>query len=194
MNPDPRPLFARATDQAAALIKTVRLEQLAGPTPCTEFDVRTLLSHMAGGTHRVAVVAEGGDALAVRPFVDGVPDDGWPAAYAEAAERALKAWADDDLLDAVMRMPFGEKPGRIALSGYVLETVAHTWDLREALGQPAELDPDLAEFALTVGHRLLPDARRDDSVPFGSALPVPEGADAYGQLAAWLGRAPLSRA
>jgi uncharacterized protein (TIGR03083 family) len=177
MTTDPRPLFARAADQAAALIKTVRPEQLAGPTPCTEFDVRTLLSHMAGATHRVAVVAEGGDALAMEPFVDAVPDGGW---------------ADDDLLDAVMRMPFGEIPGRIALSGYVLETVAHTWDLREALGRPSELDPDLAEFALTVAHRLLPDERRGDGVPFDSARPAPEGADAYGRLAAWLGREPLT--
>ncbi|GCB45863.1 TIGR03086 family metal-binding protein [Streptomyces sp. NL15-2K] len=192
MTNDPRPLFARAADQAAALIKAVRPEQLAGPTPCTEFDVRTLLSHMAGATHRVAVVAEGGDALAMKPFVDAVPDGGWPAAYGEAADRALKAWADDDLMDAVMRMPFGELPGRIALSGYVLETVAHTWDLREALGRPSELDPDLAEFALTVAHRLLPDERRGDGVPFDSARPVPEEADAYVRLAAWLGREPLT--
>ncbi len=30
---DPRPLYTRATEQAAALIGTVRPEQLDGPTP-----------------------------------------------------------------------------------------------------------------------------------------------------------------
>ncbi|GAB2875768.1 TIGR03086 family metal-binding protein [Streptomyces deserti] len=190
----PRPLFARATEQAAALIKTVRAEQLDGPTPCTEFDVRTLLSHLAGATHRVAVAAEGGDALAVRPFVDGVPDDGWTAAYDEARTRATKAWAADGRLDALLRMPFGELPGRQVLAGYVLETVVHTWDLSEALGHPLELDAELAEFALPVARRMLPDERRGDQVPFGSAVPAPEGADAYGQLAAWLGRRSLSGA
>ncbi|NGO07675.1 TIGR03086 family protein [Streptomyces sp. HC44] len=194
MTTDPRPLFARAAEQAAALVKTVRADQLDGPTPCTEFDVRTLLSHLAGSTRRLAIVAEGGDALAVRPFVDDVPDDGWTAAYDEARARALEAWAPDDRLDTVMRMPFGEMPGRNALSAYVLETVAHTWDLSEALGRPLGLDPELAEFALALARRMLPDGQRDDTVPFGSVQPVPEGADVYGQLAAWLGRRPLTPA
>ncbi|MFJ8023436.1 hypothetical protein [Streptomyces sp. NPDC096311] len=40
---------------------------------------------------------------------------------------------------------------------------------------------------------MLPYERRDDEeLPFGSAVPAPEGADAYGRLAAYLGRRPLS--
>ncbi|MYS95551.1 MULTISPECIES: TIGR03086 family metal-binding protein [Streptomyces] len=194
MTNDPRPLFARAAQQAAELIASVRAEQLDGPTPCTEFDVRTLLSHLTGGARRVAVVAEGGDAAAVRPFAEDVPDDGWTAAYDEARTRAVKAWAGDDLLDTVVRLPFGEMPGRAAVSAYVLETVTHAWDLSEALGHPRELDPELAEFALTVAQRMLPDEQRDENTPFASARPAPEGADVYGRLAAWLGREPLSRA
>ncbi|WP_327318020.1 TIGR03086 family metal-binding protein [Streptomyces sp. NBC_01235] len=191
---DPRPLYTRAAEQAAALIRTVRPEQLAGPTPCTEFDVRTLLSHLVGGTLRIATVGEGGDGLAVRPFVDGVDDDGWPAAYDEARTRVQRAWADDARLDAAVRVPWGEAPGRVALSGYVMEGVTHTWDLAEALGHPLELDPELAEFALSVARRVLPDEQRDADTPFDSALAAPEGADAYERLAVWLGRKPLSRA
>ncbi|WP_019068627.1 TIGR03086 family metal-binding protein [Streptomyces hokutonensis] len=188
---DPRPLYTRATEQAAALIRTVRPEQLAGPTPCTEFDVRILLSHIVGGTLRIATIGEGGDGLAVHPFVDGVADEGWPAAYDEARVRVLKAWADDARLDAPVRVPWGEAPGRAALSGYLMENVTHTWDLSESLGHPLELDPELAEFALAIAHRVLPDEQRDADTPFDTARPTPEKADAYGQLAAWLGRKPL---
>ncbi|MGA5899599.1 TIGR03086 family metal-binding protein [Streptomyces venetus] len=194
MTTDPRPLFARAAEQAAALIGTVRAEQLGRPTPCSEFDVRTLLSHLTGGARRIAVVAEGGDAVAAPSFAEDVSDDGWAVAYDEARIRAVKAWAGDDRLDAVVRLPFGEMPGRAALSAYVMETVTHTWDLSEALGRPLALDPELAESALTVGHRMLPDEQRDERTPFGSARPAPEGAGAYDRLAAWLGREPLSRA
>ncbi|MET7911458.1 TIGR03086 family metal-binding protein [Streptomyces avermitilis] len=194
MTTDPRPLYARAAEQIAALIKTVRPEQLAGPTPCSEFDVRTLLSHMAGGTRRIAVVGAGGDGLAVRPFLDGVPDDGWAAAYDEVRAEVEKSWADDARLDALVHVPWGEAPGRTALSGYVMEAVTHTWDLSEALGRPLGLDPELAEFALAIAHRVLPDEQRGDDLPFDSAVPAPEGADAYERLAAWLGRGPLSRA
>ncbi|MGV9247414.1 TIGR03086 family metal-binding protein [Streptomyces sp. NPDC003710] len=192
MNTDPRPVYARASAQVAALIETVRPEQLAGPTPCTEFDVRTLLSHIVGGTRRIAVVGAGGDGLAVRPFADGVADDGWAAAYDAAGREVRRAWADDARLDAPVRVPWGETTGRNALSGYVMEKVTHTWDLWEALGRPLELDPDVAEFALGVARLVLPEPERGDDVPFDSARPAPEGADAYGRLAAWLGRGPTA--
>ncbi|WP_427919854.1 TIGR03086 family metal-binding protein [Streptomyces sp. cg40] len=188
---DPRPLYTRATEQAAALIRTVRPEQLTGPTPCAEFDVRTLLSHLVGGTLRIATIGEGGDGMAVHPFVDGVADEGWPAAYEEARVQVLNAWADDTRLDAPVRVPWGEAPGRAALSGYLMENVTHTWDLSESLGHPLQLDPELAEFALTIAHRVLPDEQRDADTPFDTARPTPEKADAYGELAAWLGRKPL---
>ncbi|PBC96016.1 uncharacterized protein (TIGR03086 family) [Streptomyces sp. Ag82_O1-15] len=193
MNIDPRTLYTRATEQIAALVATVRPEQLAGPTPCAEFDVRTLLSHIAGGTRRIAVVGAGGDGMAVRPFLDGVEDDRWSAAYDEVRTEVQKSWADDARLDALVTVPWGEAPGRIALSGYVMEAVTHTWDLSESLGRPLALDPELAEFALGIARRVLPDERRDDEeLPFDSAVPAPEGADAYGRLAAYLGRRPLS--
>lgn len=193
MNIDPRPLYTRATEQIAALVATVRPEQLAGPTPCAEFDVRTLLSHIAGGTRRIAVVGAGGDGMAVRPFLDSVEDDRWSAAYDEVRTEVQKSWADDARLDALVTVPWGEAPGRIALSGYVMEAVTHTWDLSESLGRPLALDPELAEFALGIARRVLPDERRDDEeLPFDSAVPAPEGADAYGRLAAYLGRRPLS--
>jgi uncharacterized protein (TIGR03086 family) len=191
---DPRPVYARATEQTAALIETVRPGQLTGPTPCTEFDVRTLLSHIVGGTLRIAVVGEGGDGIAVRPFADGVQDEDWTAAYEEVRTRVLKAWESNARLAAPVRVPWGEVPGGAALSGYVMELVTHTWDLSESLGHPLELDPELADFALAIARRVLPDPQRDADTPFASVLSAPEGADAYGQLAAWLGRAPLSRA
>ncbi|MGW1784265.1 TIGR03086 family metal-binding protein [Streptomyces sp. NPDC002143] len=190
---DPRPLYTRATAQAAELIGTVRPEQLTGPTPCAEYDVRTLLSHIVGGSVRIAVVGEGGDGLAVRMFVDGVEDDGWPRAYDEIRTRVLRAWESDERMAGPVRVPWGDIPGREALSAYVMEIVAHTWDLSEGLGRPLRLDPELAEFSLVAARAALPDGPRDGR-PFEPARPVPEGADAYAELAAWLGRAPLSRA
>jgi uncharacterized protein (TIGR03086 family) len=191
---DPRPLYARATEQAAALLKTVQPGQLTGPTPCAEFDVRALLSHIVGGTLRIAVAGEGGDGLAVKPFAEGVADDDWAAAYDEVRTRVLKAWESDERLTAPVRVPWGEVPGWAALSGYVMELVTHTWDLNEALGRPLELDPELSAFALATARRVLPEPQRDAGTPFDSVLDAPEGADVHEQLASWLGRKPFSRA
>jgi uncharacterized protein (TIGR03086 family) len=192
---DPRPVYTRATEQAAALIRTVRPEQLDHPTPCSEFDVRRLLGHVVGGTLRIAVVGEGGDGLAVEPFAEGVEDNGWAAAYDEVRVRVLKAWESDERMTTPVRVPWGEVPGHAALSGYVMEIVTHTWDLAEALGHPHELDPRLAEFALATARKVLPDSRpRDEATPFATRREAAAGAGAYGELAAWLGRTPLSRA
>lgn len=191
---DPRPVYARATEQAAALIETVRPEHLTAPTPCAEFDVRALLGHIVGGTRRIAVVGEGGDGMAVGPTAAGVADDGWAAAYDEVRVRVLKAWESDERMTSPVRVPWGEVPGHAALSGYVMEIVTHTWDLAEAIGHAGGLDPELAEYALGTARAVLPDSRpRDAQTPFGARRRAPEGADVHTELAAWLGRAPLSR-
>ncbi|CAM5694095.1 MULTISPECIES: TIGR03086 family metal-binding protein [Streptomyces] len=192
---DPRPVYVRATEQAAALIKTVRPEDLTRPTPCSEFDVRGLLSHVVGGTRRIAVVGEGGDGLAVHPSADGVADDGWAPAYDEVRARVLRAWESDERMVTPVRVPWGEVPGHAALSGYVMEVVTHTWDLAEAIGAAGELDAELAEFALATARAVLPDTRpRGAETPFEARREAPLGAGPYERLAAWLGREPLSRA
>ncbi|GAA5050346.1 TIGR03086 family metal-binding protein [Streptomyces similanensis] len=191
--PDPRPVYARATEQAAAVIAAVRPEQLAGPTPCREFDVRALLDHVVVVSLRLAAVGADGVPRAVDTATDGVPDDGWSAAYEEVRTRVIRAWESDERMAAPTRVPWGEMPGRAALSGFVMELVAHTWDLNEALGRPLVLDPELGEFALAAAHRALPEPERDPRRPFDAARPAPEGADANDRLAAWLGRRPLDR-
>ncbi|QNP70040.1 TIGR03086 family protein [Streptomyces roseirectus] len=185
---DPRPLYARAAAQVGELIHTVRPDALDSPTPCPDFDVRTLLSHLVGVTVRVAVTGETGDGLTVDAFAPGIDDDAWSTAFTEAHARSVKAWQDDALLATPVRVPWGEVPGAAALSGYVMELATHTWDLNESLGHPLHLSPEIGEFALNTALHALPGPDRPTGIPFASATPAPEGTDAYGKLAAWTGR------
>jgi uncharacterized protein (TIGR03086 family) len=187
---DPREVHRRAMTQTEAIVAAVEPGQLTLPTPCPDYDVRALLSHIVGGLNRVAIAGEGGDALARPARADDVPDDGWLAAYQEASGRAQKAWADDAKLDALVEVPWGKIPGRFAIAGYIQEILTHGWDLARATGQPAEGDPDLALFALAGAKRILPPERRGGEIPFGLVVQVPPEAAPYAQLAAWLGRQP----
>lgn len=190
---DPRPVHERATEQMASLFAAVRPDGLTDPTPCEGFDVGALLSHVVGGTLRIARVGEGGGPGAVDPDakvdsgVSGVPEKGWSEPYAEARERFAAAWADDAKLDRPATVPWGTMPGRFVLAGCVMEAVTHSWDLAQALGRQDLLDPALAAFALGVARQAVPEERGAD-VPFGPVVSAPEDADEYGRLAAWLGR------
>jgi len=188
---DPREIHQRAVAQTESIVAAIVPAQFGLPTPCDQYDVRALLSHTVGGLNRIAIVGEGGDALAIPARADGVPDDGWLAAYQAAAARARAAWADDAKLDALFEVPWGKVPGRIAVSGYVQEITVHGWDLAKATGQPTELDPEIASWVLAVAQRILPpEPRGGEEIPFGPVVPVPPGAGAYARLAAWLGRQP----
>jgi uncharacterized protein (TIGR03086 family) len=189
-NQDPRPLYRRAVAQTEAIVAAVTRDQLGLPTPCPEYDVRTLLAHITGGLTRTALVGEGDpDALAHPAQASGVPDGGWPAAYRAAATRAVAAWADDTKLDTLVEVPWGKVPGRIALAGYIQEILAHGWDLSKATGLPTEGDPELALSSLATAKRILPpDIRGAEGVPFGPVVEVSPDAEPYAQLAAWLGR------
>lgn len=181
-------MYKRALDQTATIVAAVRPDQLDRPTPCDEWDVRGLLSHMVGAVTRAALIGEGKDALAVPPFADPATAD-WPAAYQEAVGRALAAWSDDAKLDALFAVPWGKVPGREAVTGYVEEILTHGWDLAFATGQETERDPSLAEFALGFARRALPPEIRERA-PFGAVVEPPPGGGPYAQLAAWLGRTP----
>ncbi|MEV4439169.1 TIGR03086 family metal-binding protein [Streptomyces sp. NPDC049577] len=185
---DPRPQLARASEQVARLVAAVPAERLGAPTPCAEFDVRALLAHLVWGANAAAVIGETGARGELAPDVD-VPDDAWAGTYDRARDRLLAAWADDARLDMPVSVPWGEMPGRAYLaSGCVMEMTAHAGDLSRALGEPFALDQELAEYALEWAHRALPAERRGEGVPFEPVRSAPEGADAYGRLAAWLGR------
>jgi uncharacterized protein (TIGR03086 family) len=186
---DPRAIFARAVAQTESVIAAMRPDQAGLPTPCTDWDVRTLVSHMTGGVVRIALIGEGADALHVPPFTD--LDDQqpreWAATYRAAGARAAAAWADGAKLDALFAVPWGKVPGRVAVAGYVREVLAHGWDLAAATGQETELDQELGAFALEVSRRSLPASGRE-GIPFGPVVPAPAGAGVYAQLASWLGR------
>ncbi|WP_030886191.1 TIGR03086 family metal-binding protein [Streptomyces sp. NRRL F-5053] len=189
--PDPRPALARATEQLAELLDGLRPGQLDAPTPCAEFDVRALLGHVTGVADRFANLGEGGSVVGpgVPEWAAGLPAGDWPDTYRRARERLLAAWRDDARLEAVVTAPWGTVPGRIALSGCVMETVVHGWDLARALGRDPGLDPEPAALALATAERAVPAGSRAH-IPFDEARPVPADAGVHERLAAWLGRDP----
>ena len=188
---DPRPVYERAARQLAALVAATPPGRLDAPTPCGDYEVRSLLGHVVNGALRVATAVEGGgaDGEDVPAWAESLPPERWAGACEESRDRMAAAWADDAKLDVPVTIPWGRMPGRIVLAGSVMETVAHSWDLAKAIGREDLLDPGLGEFALAVARQALPAEGRGRR-PFGDVREAPEDADVYARLAAWLGRDP----
>lgn len=181
---DPRPIYLGATAWVTGLLSTVREDQLHLPTPCEEYDVRTLSSHLLGTVGRVIAIAELGDAESVPPLAAEHDAE----TFAQLAERAQRAWAEDTLLDKAVTVPWGQALGREALWGYIGEALVHGWDLAVATGQPSEADPALVEPTAAQVRRFIPADARVPGVPFSPVVqPRPEAGPTE-RLANWSGR------
>ena len=186
-------LHERALDGTARLIDGVGLDQMGLPTPCSDWDVRALLTHLVGGNLRYAALARGepmrqGPARGGNPATDLLGDD--PAsAYRRSAASVDAVWRDPALLDQMCDLPIGTLPGRAALTLHLVETITHGWDLAKATGQRPAFDPDVVR---AVTQFVRPDApgARPPSAAFAAPVPVADDLPELDRLAASLGRTP----
>jgi uncharacterized protein (TIGR03086 family) len=183
----------RSASSTMEVLRQVRAEQLALPTPCSSWDVRALIDHFVGSARWWAAMLDGtaGD--------DPHPGSAAPdfaagdclASYEESLRIAKAAFTADGALERVVRMPQGEFPGVLLLGFAATDQFVHGWDLARAIGLPtAGLDPELAETLLAQARlAVTADYRGPDVVAvFGPERPAPVGAPASDRLAAFLGR------
>ena len=182
---DPRPSYAAATAWVTELLNGVSEDQWSAPTPCDEFDVRTLAAHLIATANRAVALAEGADALALPRLADTYDAH----SYAVTVGKAIELWSDDATLTAPVTVPWGEVPGAGALWGYVSETLVHGWDLAVATGQSAETDPAVVDPVLAVARQFIPaEIRANPDVPFGPVVEPRPVAGPTERLANWTGR------
>ncbi|MDD7938255.1 TIGR03086 family metal-binding protein [Actinomycetospora lutea] len=188
--PDPRPLLTRALDQIGELVAGTAPDALERPTPCADWDVRTLLDHLVGVHRRIAHVGAGGhfaDITSTPEVARGTHD----AEIAAARVDIDRVWVHDEaVLDRVLTVPWGTMPGRLVGFGYVQELTVHAWDLAAATGRTEGLDDELALAVEETAHRVLPAEPRGGDIPFGPPVAVAADAAPHERLVAWLGRDP----
>lgn len=184
---DIQDLYERALDQTGRIVEGIQPDQLASPTPCSEWDVKTLVAHLVAGNLNSAARAEGKP-----PQADDSEDllgDNPAQAYRQSAEAAKRAWRQPGRLDQLYEMPMGTLPGRAVLSIRLLESVAHGWDLARGTGQAPTYDDDIVQAALDVAQANL-GGERPAGFPFAPVVETSGNLPAIDRLAAFLGRQP----
>ncbi len=203
---DVRNVFARAMATGGDVIAAVRPDQLDLPTPCSEYDVRTLVGHLVGVLERVARMGRGENPFEAPDKVTGVADDEWLAAWSDAAQRVVEAWADDASLVRIVHLPWAQESGALTLASYCNEITVHTWDLATATGRHPQWDAEVVAVAWESFRGMpggdardemfaaikagLPEPYRSAPNPWAAPVPVPDDAPLIDRLVAWNGRRP----
>ena len=193
-----RPLHRIAVLASVDVVSTVTIEDLSRVTPCADWSLADLLTHMTVQHRGFAAAARGhgADLATWQPatVADAVAAD--PAgSYAAAAADVIDAFADVDELDAAFALPeFGPDatfPGALAIGFHFVDYVVHGWDVACTMGHPFELPSDVVAAALPIA-LAVPDAefRVADDAPFGPSIPPGEKADDLDRALAYLGRSP----
>ena len=177
----------RAASCTMEVLRRVRAEQMAAPTPCASWDVHALINHFVGSARWWAAMLGGKDEGPAADYAAG----GYVAAYEESIRIAREAFNAEGALERTVRMDQGEFPGAALLGFAATDQFTHGWDLARALGLPtADLDPELAESLFAQAKLAITDAYRgpDGVAVFGPERPALAGAGPADRLAAFLGR------
>lgn len=161
------------------------------PTPCADWDLRTLLGHLTA-EHLWAPRLLAGESLAdVGDDYDGdVLGGNPPAAWEQAITRSLRAWAQVDDESVQVQMSFGPATRHEYAQQMVVDLVVHGWDLARAARVPYRPAQAAVQEALAYERPRLGSGEGWPGI-FGRAVPVPEGStDPLDEVLALTGRDP----
>jgi uncharacterized protein (TIGR03086 family) len=182
-------LLQRVVNETTRVVNNITPDQLANPTPCTEWTVRDVVNHITGGATMFAISAEQGkvpdDEVGRLMGGDNLGGD-FKAAWGTAATHAMTAFDGLDLSKPVT-LPFGEMPAGVALNIAIFDVATHAVDIASSTDQEIA-DVDLLETALQFGHQMIGPELRQPGV-FGPEQPCSEDAPVTQRLLAFSGRA-----
>ncbi len=186
-NDDVIDLHAKASAAFAQVLGEIPADRFGDPTPCTEWDIRTLVNHLTELHRGAAAAFRGADPSTLGPpSADADPR----AAFAAALRDAASAFRAAGALDRTYPMPWGESPGSMVVRILALDAVVHTWDLAKAAGQPCPLDPSTCEAVLAFGKGMMKPEFRTPESGFGPEVAIAADAPVCDRMAAFFGRRP----
>jgi uncharacterized protein (TIGR03086 family) len=178
-----------AADAAARTVGNVRTDQFSDSTPCTEWDVRTLLNHLILWTSYSAERRAHGESVSEELMAkDFAAEPDFAAAYRAQLDRALAAWADPAAWEQDLNVMGSATPAADVAALLIAEMVLHGWDLAVATGQSYTVSDKAATAALAAVEANAELFRQYKG--FAEPVPVPAGAPAVDRVLALSGRDP----
>jgi uncharacterized protein (TIGR03086 family) len=175
----------------AAVVRQIDPEtELSSPTPCSDFDLETLVNHALGTTGALA-------RLGRRKGLD--PEDpwgsrtdaatgNWPSRLADALEEAAAAWDDPAAWEGTLDLGGGEQPATAVGEMAFVEIMMHGWDVSRAAGRRPEVSDEVGSELLAAVRPSAELGRRMGA--YGSEVAVAESASDFERALGVAGRDP----
>ncbi|UOY01848.1 TIGR03086 family metal-binding protein [Blastococcus sp. PRF04-17] len=182
--------LAPTVTEVARVVRGVRDDQLAAPTPCTDMSVAALLDHLDGLALAFRLAAEkappGG---APQPSAEKLTPD-WRTRIPARLESLAAAWREPGAWDGETEVGGVQMPGEAAGLVGLNEVLVHGWDLAVATGQAYAADPVAAQACVDLVQDFAVAAPEARDEIYGPVVPVPGEAPVLDRLLGAAGRDP----
>ena len=137
--------MAAAAAEAARVVNEVPEGTLSAPTPCGDWDLRTLLNHTILWTSYSAERRAHGQSVDEELMnKDFTADPGFREDYARQIGRAVSAWEDPKAWEGELGVMGDATPAADVGAMLLMEMALHGWDVARATGQEFNADDNTA--------------------------------------------------
>ena len=181
--------MAAAAAEAARVVNGVPEGTLNAPTPCGEWDLRTLLNHTILWTSYSAERRAHGESVAEDLMnKDFTADPGYREDYARQLDKAVTAWSAPQAWEGTRNVMGDATPAADVGAMLLMETALHGWDVARATGQEFSADEATAEALEDIVQAQAELFRKYQG--FADAVEPPEHATAFERALTLSGRDP----
>src|ERR1700730_11003215 len=125
--------MAAAAAEAAKVVNGVPEGTLDAPTPCNDWDLRTLLNHTILWTSYSAERRAHGESVAEDLMSkDFTAEPGYAEAYQAQLDRAVQAWSKPEAWAGDRGVMGSATPAGDIAAMLIMEMVLHGWDVAKA--------------------------------------------------------------
>jgi uncharacterized protein (TIGR03086 family) len=181
--------LAAASAEAARVVGNVPQKALDAPTPCGDWDLRTLLNHTILWTSYSAERRAHGESVAEDLMnKDFTADPGFREDYARQIGKAVTAWSAPEAWAGTRNVMGDATPAADVGAMLLMETALHGWDVARATGQEFSTDDQTAEALEDIVQAQAELFRKYQG--FADAVEPPKNATAFDRALTLSGRDP----
>ena len=190
---NPIEMYEAAAQGFRQRLSGVQSDQMSSPTPCTEWDVKSLINHNINAAGFAEGVFRGNVTVNPQDISGPVPGANALEAFDAGIAKVVEAAKASGPLDQQIDTPIGKMTRGEFLIDMSWDLLVHTWDLAKGTNQNTTLDSGLVEVMYHAYEPQMDEMRQMEFggiKPMGAEVSVPASASLQDRFIGMMGRQP----